>query len=175
MKNVTTKLLAVAVVAMLAVACSSADKDKIARLEGKIAELENKSKSPSSAAPAAKPAKPEVKPEGPLPAFAFDKEEHDFGKIQQGDVVEYEFNFKNTGDAPLIISSATGSCGCTVPDWPKEPIGIGESGKIKVKFDSKGKSNVNRKTVTLTANTFPKQTKIYIKANIEVPATQTPS
>ena len=81
--------------------------------------------------------------------------------------MEYEFSFTNTGTAPLIIASAQGSCGCTVPDWPKEPIGIGEKASIKVKFDSKKKAGIQNKTVTLTANTFPKQTKLQIKANVE--------
>ena len=169
MKNITFKFLSVAVFALLISACNSADKDRIARLEGKLAELESKNtpKPAPTSVSSTTPAEPEVKPEGPLPSFSFNKETHDFGKIKEGDVVEYEFSFTNTGDAPLIIASAQGSCGCTVPDWPKEPIGIGEKASIKVKFDSKKKAGIQNKTVTLTANTFPKQTKLQIKANVE--------
>ncbi len=169
MKNMTVKIFAVAVIGLLIVGCNNADKERIARLEGKIAELESRNNvrpTPSATASSTSTA-PEVKPEGPLPSFKFTKEQHDFGKIKEGDVVEYDFTFTNDGDAPLIITSAKGSCGCTVPDWPKEPIGIGESGKIKVKFDSNKKPGIQNKTVTLTANTFPQQTKLQIKANVE--------
>lgn len=175
MKNATIKLMSIAVFALLIASCSNADKDRIARLEGKIAELESKNNTrpaTTSSTNATNAAQPEVTPEGPLPAFKFNKEVHDFGKIKEGDVVEFEFTFANTGDAPLIIASAQGSCGCTVPEWPKEPIGIGESASIKVKFDSKKKTGIQNKTVTLTANTFPKQTKLQIKANVEAAAKQ---
>ena len=173
MKRVTIKLLTLAVFGMLISSCSNTDMEKrMARLEGRVAELEGSGTPVRTTAPAALPssttaAEPEVQPAGPLPTFSFNKEEHDFGKIKEGEVVEYEFQFTNTGDAPLIIASAQGSCGCTVPEWPKEPIGIGEDGTIRVKFDSKKKKGLQNKTVTLTANTFPKQTKIRIKANVE--------
>ena len=181
MKNVTIKLLSLAALGMIISSCTNSDlESRIARLEGRVAELEGggtvRTSTPAAATtstPSATQSTPEVKPEGPLPAFAFNEEVHDFGKIKEGDVVEHEFVFKNTGDAPLIIASATGSCGCTVPEWPKEPIGIGEEGTIRVKFDSKKKKGLQNKTVTLTANTFPKQTKLRIKANIE--STEQPS
>lgn len=171
MKKLTFKLSAIAVFGLLLVGCSNSEMEsRIARLEGRIAELEgsgNVRKSPSTpAGPAATASTPEEKPTGPLPVFAFDKENHDFGKINEGDVVEYAFEFKNTGQAPLIISAATGSCGCTVPEWPKEPIGIGETGEILVKFNSTKKPGLQNKTVTITSNTFPKQTKLKIKANV---------
>ena len=106
------------------------------------------------------------------PVFAFVKERHDFGQIQQGEKVSTVFEFTNTGDAPLIISNAKGSCGCTVPEWPKEPIAPGEGGSIKVEFDSKGKSGVQTKTVNLTANTVPNTKVLTISANIQVPAAE---
>ncbi len=92
----------------------------------------------------------------------FEEEVFDFGDIVEGDVVEHIFKFKNTGNNPLIISKATGSCGCTVPDWPREPISPGQVGEIKVKFNSKGKQGEQDKRVTIQANTIPNNTEIRI-------------
>lgn len=108
----------------------------------------------------------EEKPEGPLPVFEFKEDSYDFGTINEGDEVEHTFAFTNTGDAPLIIQSARGSCGCTVPTWPKEPIPVGGAGEITAKFNSKGKPNMQNKTVTITANTWPKKTTLRIKAMV---------
>jgi hypothetical protein len=69
----------------------------------------------------------------------FDKETYDFGKIKQGEVVSYRFAFTNTGKAPLIISNATATCGCTVPAWPKTPVLPGDTASIAVTFNSTGK------------------------------------
>ena len=91
-----------------------------------------------------------------------------FGTIQQGDSPEFSFTFKNTGNEPMIISNAKGSCGCTVPQWPKEPIAPGATGEINVKFSSKGKKGSQNKTVTLTANTTPPNTKLRVTGQIEV-------
>ena len=89
-----------------------------------------------------------------LPVLSFDKNEHDFGTINEGDVVETAFLFTNTGKSNLTILDARGSCGCTVPEYPKNtPIAPGESGEIKVKFDSSNKPGNQTKTVTLTTNT----------------------
>jgi len=170
MKKVTLLSALVAVFALAMTGCSNADLEKrVTRLEGRVAELEGQGTANARATASTKPAttkEPEVKPDGPLPSFAFAEENHDFGKINEGDVVEHIFEFENTGDAPLIISNAKGSCGCTVPEWPKEPIGIGEKGQIKVKFNSRKKPGIQNKTVTITANTFPKQTRIRIKADV---------
>ena len=87
------------------------------------------------------------------PRFKFDKTEHDFGTISEGDVVETVFAFTNVGKSELIITSAKGSCGCTVPEWPKEPIMPGEAGEIKVKFNSYRKPNLQQKQITLRTNT----------------------
>jgi hypothetical protein len=87
----------------------------------------------------------------------FDATEWDFGEITQGESVEYAFKFTNTGTEPLIISNAKGSCGCTVPVWPRVPVAPGESGVIDVKFNSKGKKGKQNKKVTLTTNMTPSQ------------------
>jgi hypothetical protein len=84
-------------------------------------------------------------------AFSWKKTSHDFNQIQQGVPVTAEFEFTNTGDAPLIITNAQGSCGCTVPSYPKEPIAPGATGKIKAQFNAAA-IGVFNKTVTITAN-----------------------
>jgi hypothetical protein len=96
----------------------------------------------------------------------FETTEHDFGTIKEGDVVEYTYAIKNTGEAPLIIQSAQPSCGCTVPDFSKDPIPAGGTGYVKAKFDSNGKQNIQNKTITVTANTWPKQTVLRFKAMV---------
>jgi hypothetical protein len=101
------------------------------------------------------------------PAITFEKTNHDFGTIQQGEVVRYKFVFTNTGDAPLIISNTQASCGCTVSDYPKQPISPGEQGEIPVEFDSKGRSNQFSKTITIYANTNPNTTQVSIEGFIE--------
>jgi hypothetical protein len=102
--------------------------------------------------------------------MTFDKKEHDFGTIKQGDQVECVFKVTNTGKEALILEEAHGSCGCTVPEYPKDPIPAGESRDIKVKFNSAGKKGQQAKTVTITANTEPIQSMITIKANVDAPA-----
>lgn len=82
--------------------------------------------------------------------------EFDFGEILEGETVIHNFEFKNTGSTPLIISNATAACGCTIPEKPLEPIMPGETGTIKVKFDSKGRKGKMYKNVTVVANAdFP--------------------
>ena len=104
---------------------------------------------------------------GKYPKVEFDKEIHDFGAIKEGDVVETEFIVKNTGETDLIISDAKGSCGCTVPEPPKEPIKPGASAPIKVSFDSKNKPGEQEKTVTLTTNTENGHETFKIKAKVQ--------
>ena len=94
---------------------------------------------------------------------------YNFGEIQQGESVTHDFILKNTGDADLIISAAKGSCGCTVPEWPKTPIAKGEEAAIKVTFNSAGRSGKQNKTVTLVSNAIPNTKVITINGNIIVP------
>lgn len=165
MKRISINLFVLAVMSALAVSCTNKELEKrIATLEGQVAELKADN-SPVKPTLATTP-EPEVKPEGPLPAFEFPEDSHDFGTVKEGEVVEHKFKFKNVGDAPLIISSATATCGCTVPDWPKEPIAIGEEGEIQVRFNSKGKPGNQAKTITITANTYPKINRLRIKATV---------
>jgi len=101
------------------------------------------------------------------PIITFDKTEHDFGTINEGDKVTTEFNFTNTGKEDLIIVDARGSCGCTVPQYPKNtPIAPGASGKILVSFDSSNKPGLQQKSVTLSANTASGREMLRIKSNV---------
>ncbi|MCB0558116.1 MAG: DUF1573 domain-containing protein [Lewinellaceae bacterium] len=99
--------------------------------------------------------------------IAFEEESYDFGEVDEGAVVVHTFQFTNTGKAPLLISSARSTCGCTVPDWPKEPIPPGENGKIEVKFNTRGKKNKQTKPVTIVANTYPATSKIFLQGFVQ--------
>jgi len=105
--------------------------------------------------------------------FKFDVETYDFGTIKQGESVTYDFNFSNVGKEPLIISEAHGSCGCTVPVWPKEPLKKGDKGQIKVTFNSTGKMGMQDKTVTITSNAKGGQKVLHLKGNVEAPPAAT--
>ena len=159
------------ILAFAAVFTSCKDRNaekKIAELESRLAELEGKKTvGPSTAAPTPE-TQPvtDAKPEGPLPTMQFETMDHDFGTITEGQKVSYTYKFKNTGEAPLIIQEAKGSCGCTASDWTKVPIPVGGEGYVKAEFDSNGKPNVQNKTVTVTANTWPKQTTLKFKAMV---------
>ena len=144
----------------------------------------------TAAAAAAKPAVTPVKPTPttepvkvapsaaavtPAPAVAgggkttsakFDETSYDWGTIPEGDKMTHVFKFKNTGTNDMIISDAHGSCGCTVPEWPKEPIKPGKMSQIKVIFDSKGKAGDQTKSVTITANTEPTNMVLMIKGKV---------
>jgi len=87
------------------------------------------------------------------PSVSFDKEEYDFGTVNEGDVVKTTFTVTNTGKTDLVITNAKASCGCTVPVWPKEAIAPGETGDIQVSFNTSGKPNKQSKSITLTTNT----------------------
>lgn len=104
--------------------------------------------------------------------FKFDHETFNFGTIQQGESITHEFKFTNTGSEPLIISRADGSCGCTVPQYPKEPIMKGQSGVIKVTFNSAGKMGVQDRTVTIVSNATESPLVLHMKGNVDKPAEQ---
>lgn len=104
--------------------------------------------------------------DGKYPQMSFTKKEHDFGTIKEGEKVETFFTFVNTGEAPLTITNASGSCGCTVPEFPKEPIKPGGTGKMKVSFDSSGKPGMQQKSVNITCNTEKGSEVLTIKANV---------
>ncbi|MBD79477.1 MAG: hypothetical protein CL840_11210 [Crocinitomicaceae bacterium] len=108
-----------------------------------------------------------------MPVMKFEQELFDFGTITQGEKVNLTYKFTNTGNADLIISTAKGSCGCTVPDWPKEPIKPGESGEIKVIFNSDGRNGNQHKTVSINANTQPALNEVAFKGIVVAPEVET--
>ena len=91
----------------------------------------------------------------------------DFGTIQEGDIVSHEFRFKNEGIFPLIINEVTASCGCTVPEWPREPILPGAQSSIKVQFDSQHKAGPQARGITVVANTEPPYTQLSLVGLVE--------
>lgn len=105
-----------------------------------------------------------------LPRFAFDSTVIHFGRVAQGAQVEKVFSFTNTGKGDLIIADVRGTCGCTVgKDWPKHPVHPGEGGSITVRFDSEGRSGVQDKAITVTANTQPPTNTLLLKGEVAAP------
>jgi len=115
----------------------------------------------------ATPPKPKVKkpkkPATPLAKFNFEEKEYNFGTVKVGTKVEHDFYFTNTGEVPMVITGANSTCGCTIPEVPSDPIPPGGQSKVKVTFDSTGKIGMQDKHVTITANTYPKNTVIHMK------------
>lgn len=116
-----------------------------------------------------------VVPAGPTTSMKFDEMSYNFGTITAGEKVRHVYKFTNSGNEPLIISNAKGSCGCTVPQWPQEPIAPGDEGEIVVEYNSKGKSGNETKTVTITANTEPAVTKLTIAGVVNPAAADAPN
>ncbi|MET3880087.1 MULTISPECIES: DUF1573 domain-containing protein [Chitinophaga] len=114
-----------------------------------VAACNNNAKNNTAAAAAGNGQKNEA---GQSSALTFEEKVHNFGEITAGEKVEYSFKFTNTGTSPLLIEDAISSCGCTVPEWPKEPIKPGQSGYMKVVFDSHGKSGYTEKEISVKIN-----------------------
>ena len=108
----------------------------------------------------------EPKAEKGVPVLAFTQSQFDFGDIQQGDKVTHVFKFKNEGTTPLIISNVQTTCGCTVPEWPKEPIAPGKESEIKATFNSTGKMGRQNKVITINSNASEPITRVTLKSNV---------
>lgn len=118
--------------------------------------------------PAAAPAKVTVPEQAPTTVpntMKFTNETHDFGTVKEGDPAVYEFAFKNTGKEPILIQNAKGSCGCTVPSYSKEAVAAGQTGTIKVSYNTQGRPGPINKTVTVTSNVGT--TVLHITGNVE--------
>lgn len=103
-----------------------------------------------------------------MPVLALqDSAAYNFGTIKEGDVVERKFRFRNEGEFPLIINNVTASCGCTIPEWPREPIAPQQESSILVRFNSKGKPGPQVKTVTVYANTEPAISELRLQGIVE--------
>lgn len=101
-----------------------------------------------------------------MPAIAFDKEMHDFGRITQGESISYSFHFRNTGNADLVISGCSATCGCTVADYPRGRIKPGGDGYITVTFNSQGKTGQQYQEVTVSSNAQPSKNVLKIVAQV---------
>jgi hypothetical protein len=174
MRTFIKLVLVLAVAASVASCRDKAAEKRIAELEARLSALEgNKSAASAAATPApvtpdpnAAATAPDVKPDGPLPSFKFERTEYDFGQIKEGEKVVYTYKFTNTGSAPLIVESVQPSCGCTAPDWSKEPVPVNGTGFVKVEFDSNGKQGIQNKVVTVNANTWPTSMVLRFKAQV---------
>lgn len=107
-----------------------------------------------------------------VPRITFEEASFDFGEVAEGETVEHTYKFTNTGKAPLLISGARSTCGCTVPEWPEEPIAPGEGGEITVRFNTMNKRNKQTKPITIVANTYPANQRIYLTGFVR-PAEET--
>ncbi len=99
----------------------------------------------------------------------FEATEFDFGKVNKGTKVEHVFKFENVGKVPLTITGARSTCGCTVSEWPEEPVAVGAKNQIKVIFDTSNKRGRQEKSVMITANTYPAITKVKLKGKVVNP------
>ncbi len=165
LKHIQTLVL-VALVAVVAVSCNTQSSDV---REAARENVENQAVQPA-ANPAAQPnvqtaTQPAV-PSGPTTTMTFGETTFDFGSVNEGEMVSHTYTFTNTGEEPLILSDAKGSCGCTVPKWPREAIQPGETADITVEFNSKNKKGKRNQKVTITANTNPPQTFIYLTGEV---------
>jgi len=100
------------------------------------------------------------------PKMVFDDTLHDFGRMKEGESVQYDFHFTNKGKRDLLITEAKGSCGCTVPSFPKEPVRSGQDGIIQVTFNSAGKKGYNEKSVMVITNATPSVYNLTIRAEV---------
>src|SRR5690554_319553 len=159
--------------ALLVVGCDSKSGEKDERidaLEQKISQLEQGQVAAPSNAQSVTAADPSS-----IGQFEFESIEFDFGTINEGKVVEHEFEFTNVGQAPLVISNVQASCGCTSPDWTKTPVKPGDKGFVKVVFNSAAKSGVQSPTVSIQANTSPSVTRLRLKGNVNQRSASSPT
>lgn len=152
---------AAAVLVFGSVACNDDGAAEAVRDEARAAVTADAT-APATPAPGAPAA-----PTGPTTEMTFAENEYDFGTVTEGEKVTHTYSFTNTGDEPLILSNARGSCGCTVPEWPREPIAPGGTGEVTVVFNSRGKGGDRNQRVTITANTEPAQTFLALKGTVE--------
>ncbi|PLK42788.1 MULTISPECIES: DUF1573 domain-containing protein [Emticicia] len=100
----------------------------------------------------------------------FNKEVHDFGKVSEGPLATYSFEVTNTGNAPVVISNAAASCGCTTPEWPRDPIMPGAKSTIKVGYNTSGRPGAFTKTINVTSNAENGTVILTIKGEVTAPA-----
>lgn len=150
--KIKIKLLLISIMLVIVTACNQSSNEKLS------ADLVN---NPNSATG--------KQDSSSLPKFQFESDIHDFGKVIEGEKLSYSFKFKNVGNSDLIIATATATCGCTVPEYPKDPILKGGEGVITVTFNTAGKNGFQHKTITLGANTQPSDIVLHVKAMVSSP------
>ena len=155
-------VVAAAALAIGSAACNDDGAAEAVRDEARAAVTADAAPAPAATTPADPAA-----PAGPTTEITFAETEYDFGTVTEGEKVTHTYSFTNTGDEPLILSNARGSCGCTVPEWPREPIAPGGTGEVTVVFNSRGKGGDRNQRVTITANTEPAQTFLALKGTVE--------
>ncbi len=101
-----------------------------------------------------------------VPKITFDSDLHDFGRITSGESISYSFHFRNTGDADLVLSGCSATCGCTVADYPRGRIAPGKEGYVTVTFNSQGKTGQQYQEVTVTSNAQPGRNILKITAQV---------
>ncbi|PSJ75865.1 hypothetical protein C7N43_16770 [Sphingobacteriales bacterium UPWRP_1] len=100
------------------------------------------------------------------PILNFEQESFDFGDVPEGPQVTHEFKFKNDGKEPLVIADVKASCGCTTPDWPKEPVMPGEEAVIKATYNTSKRIGPFNKAITITSNAYEPTKRLYIKGTV---------
>lgn len=158
---------------LLLAGCNSQTNEKDERidaLEQKISHLEQGQVNVPANAQSVTVADP-----GSVGQFEFEQVEYDFGTIPEGRVVEHEFKFTNVGEAPLVISNVQASCGCTTPDWTKTPVKPGDTGFVKVVFNSTAKTGVQSPTVSIQANTSPSVSRLRLKGTVNQKSASSPT
>lgn len=168
-------LLSLMALVFIASSCGDAEMEKrLANLETRVNQLENGGIVRNNGTTPVQTVSNTNAPEQNLSsnsAFKWDQTLFNFGNIQQGEVVNHTFKFTNTGTEPLKIESASASCGCTVPSYPKDPIAPGATGEIVVRFDSKGKTGQQSPVITIVANTNPRQTRLSLRGFVQTATT----
>jgi Protein of unknown function (DUF1573) len=160
----------IGVACLFCLSCGNNDADRIQAEALKAIEQQAQQKTTQPVLPEPEQviATDHIEPTAPPTKMDFGgKERFEFGTIKEGDKVTHDFEFKNTGDQPLIITTCKASCGCTVPQWTKAPILPQQTDKIHVVFDSKHKNGEQLKAITITANTRPTRTVIYVAGRVE--------
>ncbi|MCD6013651.1 MAG: hypothetical protein K0Q79_3513 [Flavipsychrobacter sp.] len=123
---------------------------------------------PAGGAPMAAPAPAAAPtPDPDAGVFKFKEETHDYGEVLEGPLAECEFTFKNTGKKPIVITEAHGSCGCTVPKWPTEPILPGKTGTIRVSYNTQGRQGPIMKDITINSNAKQQPMVLHIRGNVK--------
>ena len=138
-------------------------------------------KKPTNASPAMSPAPANQTVPTATPApdpnagkFKFEEETHDYGEVMEGPLAEYDFEFKNVGKSPIIISEAHGSCGCTVPKWPQEPILPKHKGVIHVSYNTAGRIGPISKDVIITSNAQQNPMRLHITGSVKPKPAEAP-